>query len=73
MNHTEEQMTLTTYNARLEFEQQGVDPRYTVDFCWCGVMIQRYMVRFCGEHIGNYDSVQEAVQKAKQHNATRLI
>lgn len=49
-----------------------IDSRYTLNLEWCGYAKPRYVVRFCGDWIGQYESKTQALTAALKHNKERF-
>ena len=50
----------------------GLDERYTIALEYCGYESPHYVVRFCGDYLGNSEIAFEAESLAIQHNRERL-
>jgi len=48
------------------------DNRYTIHREYCGHSVSKVVVRFCGEFIGQCDTIEEAMELEKQHNKERV-
>ena len=47
------------------------DERYQLNLEWCGYAKQRYVLRFCGEWLGSYETKKEGMLQAIFHDDER--
>jgi hypothetical protein len=49
-----------------------IDSRYTIAMEYCGYAEPRYVVRFCGQWVGQSANRSDARQIAESHNRARF-
>jgi hypothetical protein len=65
------QIVLTT-KARRELKKTVNDGRYDVSYTCCGNVTPFFMLTWCGDVVGFYDTMAAMVESVKIHNETRF-
>lgn len=73
MRHMTEQRLLNSATHYPVHHDNGMrDKRYSVRLEFCGHEVALYVLRFCGEWVGAFNSIPAATLRAVGHKAARL-